>query len=137
MEGPPRAGRGALPKRERGEGGGCLVNFASGAEKPRSRIEIKLPSAKFCFIRGGVIITIWLKVGCRIVGSHSYAVIVGFNLMRVSIYFDLFLMRPSISNASPDTLIVIGCVRPVAGRPVPNAVPGVCCLSFIYKNITL
>jgi hypothetical protein len=25
----------------------------------------------------------------------------------------------------------------VAGRPVPNAVPGVCCLSFIYKNITL
>ena len=57
--------------------------------------------------------------------------------MRVSIYSDLFLMCTRTLKASSDTLIVIGCVRPVAGRPVPNAVPGVFCLSFIYKNITL
>lgn len=78
-----------------------------------------------------------LACAVMIVGSHSDFVFDGFNLMRVSINSDLFLTCPRISNASPETLIVIGCERPVAGRPVPNAVPGVCCLSFIYKNITL
>ena len=132
MVGPPRAGRGALPNRERGEGGGSLAKFASGAVLPRSRIEIKLPPPQSSALWGGVIITIRLKGE-----SHSDSVFDGSNLMRVSIYSDLFLTCPRISNASSDTLIVTGCERPVAGRPVPNAVPGVCCLSFIYKNITL
>jgi hypothetical protein len=53
MVGPPRAGRGALPKRERGEGGGCLAKFASGAVLPRLRIEIKLPPPQSSALLGG------------------------------------------------------------------------------------
>ena len=46
---PPEGGAGG-GLTGRGEGGGCLAKFASGAVLPRSRIVIKLPPAKFCFI---------------------------------------------------------------------------------------
>ena len=97
---------------------------SSGAAMVMAAPALRLPPPIFSF-RGGY------------VGSHSVSVFDGFNLIRVSIYSDLFFTAVRIFSASSDTLIVIGCVRPVAGRPVPNAVPGVCCLSFIYKNITL
>ena len=101
----------------------CYLRFAIDltVELVSLRFDFFQPAKDACFLACAVMI----------VGSHSDSVFDGFNLMRVSIYSDLFLTCPRISNVSSDTLIVIGCVRPVAGRPVPNAVPGVCCLSFI------